>query len=482
MAFEDGMRFGADALQQGINNARQAKLDLQNEEERGLRMQGIRRAAAREQQVDAAFDDYSKAAANEGLGTAVRATLGQRYGVAPGDVRANMTGMGVPYDPDQVNMDGPVPDAGIASRRGMLAARQKIATASRDVRGMQAGEEESRGLDVEADSKANLARLNDPKYRDELFAQVNDKNPHVMIHQEKDAKGNPVGSPLLIVRTPDGGTKRADLNEGQVQRLAYASALAKNGKVPEAMNLIASVDKDLAEAVARANKTTTDAYTADSTNRYHTGVVENARLGRDEQGRHNRAMEAKAGAAAGRQISPETLGKMRDLEIAFTQANGDPRRQSQIRQQYDMLSSIASAETGRPRGLPAGKPQAQFKYNQNENGSFYTNEDGVAVAKHDPNLGMVPFEPSPLTDKAVAAKASRAGITVVPGQVDGRVMWGFVTPDQRVFDTFEDAETAVQSQKAGATRSSDRTDAARLVLPPADTRRAGLPSRQPLPR
>lgn len=118
-----------------------------------------------------------------------------------------------------------------------------------------------------------------------------------------------------------------------------------------------------------------------------------------------------------------------------------------------------------PQGWEFPKTPTEFKFVKDENGGFYTDRQGVAVARHDQARGMVPYEPNPIeADQAVKQRAFKYGIQVVPWVLDGKVIWASRTPDGRAFTSVDEAIDAVIAREAASTTTGPRNEAAKRAL------------------
>jgi hypothetical protein len=150
MAFADGMRQGQEALRFGLQERRLREQDARAAELHGMNMDTLRRNAARERGVDDAVSGLQTAAENEGLTPQMRAELGQRYGMPADRVNSRMTGLGVPYDPEQVSMPDYQESASTMGRRGMNAAKTRLAVAQRDTAAMDRYGAEGQQIDLDS--------------------------------------------------------------------------------------------------------------------------------------------------------------------------------------------------------------------------------------------------------------------------------------------------------------------------------------------
>jgi hypothetical protein len=168
---------------------------------------------------------------------------------------------------------------------------------------------------------------------------------------------------------------------------------------------------------------------------------------------------------ANKQMPPEILKELSDLEIQHVNAK-TTKDKADIERQYQMVLSRAGAAVGRPMGLPASKVPPEFKFQANTNGkSFYTNAQGQPVAGHDDTVGMVPFGPNPMQDKGMARQLQKSGVQVMPVATDTGVVWGFFAPgSNEPFDNAAEAIASTQGSKAGAGRG--------VVAPPRPSTRS----------
>lgn len=444
MAFSDGLRFGADMVQAGLNDARlsraearQAELDRRAAEEHTLRMNGLRRADARAGRVDQATQNYEALLQRGGLDDATTQDVGRVYGMTPQQVTAAGSGlqgrlasMDVPDNLDLQNAPAPAGvNVGLSRRRAMLGARQGIDAARGDTAAMAAREAEGRGLDIEEGMAKVRGQLQDPEFRDRLARQVNLRNNFLQIDDAPTdpRTGRPTGPPVIRVIEADGKTKQVSLNEAQYERLAYASVLAQNGAQAEAMQLIGTVNADVAGAVQRNNELMRQTATANNQAAGTFQQGESAYMGRLEQARHNQATE-----------------RQRAAEAAATASY--------------RAASLSRQAPGRP-------PGPEYKLSDIGGNLVYTDRNGEVVGRFDPQLGRVPLAPNPFEDPRVKAQADRFGIAVAPANLDGRTIWAYVSPNGDPWTTLEEAMASTQASAAARTRTAPRNEMARRAPP-----------------
>ena len=309
MSFADGMRFGANAYNQGQDRQRQERLDAIAAEEQGLRMRGLRRTQDQADRVDTALQDYQTLSDRDGMTPGLEAQVGRTYGMSPQQIATAGTGLQSKlnsYDtPDSADLQStpawnvnPGVDTELGRKRGLLKARQKVDVARGDTNAMAAREAEGQGLDLQADFKANMKRIQDPEFQAELRKSVNTRSGNVtIVKAPTDAKGRRTGPSSLVIVGADGEEQTVRLSNDDMLQLAHARTLAERGMVQESIAMLGGVNKDLAAAVQRDNETRTKTF--DSNTRAQGEFDQNQHRASvlAETGRHNKAVEGNAAGA-----------------------------------------------------------------------------------------------------------------------------------------------------------------------------------------
>lgn len=249
-------------------------------------------------------------------------------------------------------------------RQQQVNARKQYALRTGDTRTLQAVEQEERGLQRDQAMSRIPELIKSEEFRASLNKFINDQSSYVtIIPGQKDPRTGRQMYEASIVQ-PDGQGKRVPLSNAQYMKLAQGQVLMELGDAEGGMKAFNEANAEVAAALDRQGRNAMDAgrFNADQADKADASRHRQATLG--EQSRHNRATEgndaARTAAAVGKQVSPATLEKLRVLEVAYIQAQGDPVKQQQLRQQYEILSANAAAEVGKPRGLPErGGPMNQ---------------------------------------------------------------------------------------------------------------------------
>lgn len=384
---------------------------------------------------------------------------------------ADTPGAAVAPAPDAVGLRGSVlPAGGVSLNAGPSASEEqailaKIALLKGDIQGFNSARQAGKAAD-----------------KDAVFAEaMKAPMPEVIAAAPKL---NSMGIPLLytgkskdgkytFLKTEADGYTPVDgsqftLNESQMRQFYAASQLADKGFGADAMNLLSTANKDVADYIGKWNSTQSAVATANNTAQGKVDEAEYKReklkIERAEAGAKNGYYAAQAGIANERLRdyrderdrrgqAAELVGKFESLSPAD---QAGPVGQGLIRQ-FNMLNVMNGGQVSMG-GAGANKPRPDLKFQANGDSGFFMDSNGYPVGRQDPTMGLVPFGMDPRGDKALMAKLDSKGVKVVsvegPG---GRPVWGYASTDGRVFSTPEEAlsppKTPLDSGRVGALSS-----------------------------
>lgn len=312
-AFETGLRSRQDEL----DNERRARLDAQQAQLFQMQMAQMQREAAKRAEFDAAAEDYTRAFKSGGLDSAGAQAALSPYGLnrqqthnitqaqldeynRPDSHDLQRTPEGYAYSADSYRKQNqPTLDA--VKARGLLEPRVRMAIASGDTKalgGLQAEDVEIDTNELGAQHKTMRA---DPLFRQRIQAMVNKTNDRITVTKPD----KPGGFWTATVVADSGESKNIKLSESQFDQFADALALAAKGRVPEAQRMIAAVNKDLADAVDKSNKTVDDIVKANNDGIYKQGMLDRA----DRQARAAERAAVAKGRGRGLQLVNEKTGQ-----------------------------------------------------------------------------------------------------------------------------------------------------------------------------
>lgn len=142
------------------------------------------------------------------------------------------------------------------------------------------------------------------------------------------------------------------VSDADVVRMLQGAMYSKRGLNDEADKAFESVNKRLRDAVNEGNKRKLEGYKFEETSRHN---IANEEL-RGEQLGLIRDQRRAVGASRSREVPPEILKELSNLEQMYIQA--EPKARPEIERQYQMVLSRAGAAVGKPMGLPNARPPA----------------------------------------------------------------------------------------------------------------------------
>ncbi len=279
--------------------------------------------------------------------------------------------------------------AGLAIAKGDLGAAQQLRT-------------QSRRMDVSDEAKRLAAS---PEFQGQVFDYISTKDmfPLKVIPGKTDPK---TGKMVSADRLEFDSGYTYDLKQGDRQRIALGVALMKNGFDDEGLKTIEGVNKELRDAIDKANQRAIGM--SEFNSRADDRLADNEL--RAEQIRTQRALRASSGPRAQPEVPPAMLEKYNSLVAEYQQAvdTGNAKRAAEIRQQLPVLQAQMSTVLKRPLSLPEPKQQQEIR--ANPDGSFIVG--GNRLFAPDPkNPGKfveVNFGPSKLEQWAASRAAAAA--------------------------------------------------------------------------
>lgn len=369
MSFESGWRLYEETLNNQADQKRRDAAEARAVDEHTMRMAELKRAAARQDQIDASLQGYRTALDSGGLTPDVLGQLQRTYGLTPDQVRTAGPGLQErlrSYDmPDSSDLQNAGPSgepAAVTARnrglnvelmkqRALAQARQGINLAKGDVTALAQGEAEMRGIDIQEDFLKNKNRLIDPAYRAQLMSNVNRNHSRLTILEGKrDNRGNLITPDRLVMVGHDGKGSELPLSEGQMEILAHAQTLMDRGMADQAYARIAEVDKNLAEYVKAGNEAARNQFTANETQRHNINTEGIAREQAGATRAHYQALQDHY-KNLDRQPSKETMEALDVLYRKLDQTR-DPMLRKELLTQINTMTNKAILEMGKlPRPI-----------------------------------------------------------------------------------------------------------------------------------
>ncbi len=322
-AFDNGFNFGMRAFQQALDNKRQEEFDARSKQEHGWKEDDRKRVEEQRAQEDDAWKNIERPSGAVAPAAPVDAnTPGAAMAVgglsSSGGTQAQAGGgTPAPTLPSSVQESIAAQGSSQSPRVAQLKAMQGIAIARRDM-----GSLERLGRDLQTAEEDDFIAQSIKRYRG-ADDQVGATAQHINSTSKTISMGDPDknGVVRLSVVTPDRRAQFLKLGQADQARLFAAAQLMERNPT-RAYEMIASVSKPLADAVAAENGVT--AKVADSNNNAASKERDDARADRQlaETGRHNRATESIAAAKGA--ANPGGLG--REERMRYTSLLGETSR------------------------------------------------------------------------------------------------------------------------------------------------------------
>lgn len=329
MAFEDGLRFGADAFQQGINNARQRKIDERTEQEFAWRTEDRARQQRQIADEDAAFAGIDSAEKRRVLARAPQATgLRLPGGPVPDAVDPAALGAeggsaapaGLRPQPAPANFGvGSAEDSDV----GLTKAYRGVARAKRDVKGMQDFDAQIRRLEFERDKTAAYKAF-DAMSDEELAAAVKKASDDAAIPGHgtwQSGKGKEAG--YMHYLPPDGAP--LTLSKAEARDVFMAKSLMDRYGSEARMHLENTTDKVRA-VVSQIAKDTRENANVSNTGVHNMNQDATARFAAESLDAYHRRMTGIAAAKANREARGNPVQLVNEKGDAALFYDGEFRR------------------------------------------------------------------------------------------------------------------------------------------------------------
>lgn len=315
----------------------------QSMEEGGMRLGGLRR-------VDTAMQGVMDAQNDVRSNPAAVSAADAEFDAAD---RKNLQGMPMPaYRPEiyaDANRAAPDP-------RKMNQAWSALAAAKGDAQSGLALRDDTRKMDIGDTAKANIARLTkDPEYRNTVRSYVNNMVP-TMVWDEPtvDAKGKVLAPGKMRIVMEDGKMKPVDLSTAQETQIILGIAHMQHGDTDGGMRIISGVNKDVADAVSRADQRVTGMANANTQGqaRFDTAQYQQGMLA--ESGRHNKAMEGRQPKGPV-QMSPADAKRINDALMEWENAAPNTPAKQEAFKKFQNVQSAVMSTMGKvmaPRAMP----------------------------------------------------------------------------------------------------------------------------------
>lgn len=265
---------------------------------------------------------------------------------------------------DQANLAGlpmpaykaPRPEFRKATDRELLGGMRGLAAAKGDAQGMLALRDREKVMDED-----EILAKAEPD--DKTISLINNDHRRITVGDADKRGFRP-----LSYTTLDGKGAFVMLNKADQKLLAGAQALMETNPT-RAMQIIAGVNKGLAETLARDAGAQSDAVKTGNTTAFQSGTLDHQDAQTAAQAAYWKAMEANDSArtqamlaqhkaATGKTVPPEIIAKLGALEQQFL-GTDDPKMRATIERQYQMALSQAGVAVGKPMGLPNAKTQRE---------------------------------------------------------------------------------------------------------------------------
>lgn len=219
------------------------------------------------------------------------------------------------------------------------------------------------------------------------------------------------GLARMSVVKPDGRAVFLELTRHE-QAQIFAAAQMMGQDPTRALGVLARVNKDLADAVARDNQLT--------------GLVAGNTNDVASKG-HKMRMDEAEGQRSQQRLANDT-----------TRLNME---RNPLKQKIETIEAatgkkLTEAEIKALGGLKIDEPGG-LKFNKTDDGVVFTDQrTGNPVGKLDPALGLVPYGADPRQDQRLVQTLERAGAKLAVGQApDGSPTWVYISRDGRPFGT-----------------------------------------------
>ena len=169
---------------------------------------------------------------------------------AEGDYKREAARMGLPRA--DVPTGARAVAAAPATDRDFNRAEMGLALARRDAAGISAARTAGKKLDIADTTNENIKRAaEDPEFLRTMVGHLNLNNGRTTIDQGLDEKGKRVRPASITYVRDDGGVHVIQPSATQLKTVASALAHMQHGEVETGIQLLAGVDKTIAEAAAK---------------------------------------------------------------------------------------------------------------------------------------------------------------------------------------------------------------------------------------
>lgn len=360
MGFASGFNAGAGAVSRGRDYAQQRE---QAERQKVIDGREDAEYTYKQKQragVDAAWGAYDTAAA--GVGADQQRGIQETYGMTPGQMAgAARTGGGeglrsqlASYDaPDAYDMQT-VPAAGAPRFRadqlrvtepdelGMERAMGRVASATRDIKGLRDSNDRAKNLEFDGDFKKYLNEYKgDEDQVGKTIEFVNGTSGRITMG-EPDKNG----LMRLAVVKPD---KRAEFTKlsKQEQATIYAGARLMQRDPQKALTLIAGVNKTLAAAVAEDNNIQFKLGKENNDGAFQTGQL---RVASERNG-----IARAAAGSRDKHVDPKYVAQLNDLNTRISEST-DPAEVKKLEREYQRVQTTAYTALGKVAPLKDSRP------------------------------------------------------------------------------------------------------------------------------